>query len=380
MPELNFILPHWLYWGGLLLFPAAAFFIYRKQVKQKTTQDKPVSLALAYCLLLTGGFVGVHRMYLKSMWAVAFIVLFICIQAVNIQVRDVREQVSGVNNETRIAEFRIESAQKGVDAGDADAPEKLARAQSRLAEINDRHAVVSQTSDRWDTAAMSLGLVVLLLMAFDAWQLPKLVGRRNEIESVREEEGFRCPAVESEYDPEQEPFRFNRIVSRINGMFGEMVAYWSVIAVIVYYYEVIARYVFNSPTNWAHESMFLMFGMQYLLAGGYVLREGAHVRVDVIYGFFSTRTKAIIDVITSFFFFVFMATLLVTGYIFFNDSLQVSEVSFTEWAVQYWPIKFAIPLGAALLMLQGVAQLVKDIAVLMGNDSVDLHTEVRPEG
>ena len=48
-------------------------------------------------------------------------------------------------------------------------------------------------------------------------------------------------------------------------------AYWSIVAVFVYYYEVISRYVFNSPTNWAHESMFLMFGMQYLIAGGFVL-------------------------------------------------------------------------------------------------------------
>ena len=46
-------------------------------------------------------------------------------------------------------------------------------------------------------------------------------------------------------------------------------AYWAVIFVFVYYYEVIARYVFNSPTNWVHESMFLMFGMQYILAGAY---------------------------------------------------------------------------------------------------------------
>ena len=186
--------------------------------------------------------------------------------------------------------------------------------------------------------------------------------------------------MEAEHDDSHEPLLFSRLISRLNGLTGEFVAYWSVIAVLVYYYEVIARYVFNSPTNWAHEGMFLMFGMQYLLAGGYVLREGAHVRVDVIYNYFSNRAKGIVDLFTSIFFFIFVLTLLFTGWTFFNDSYQVSEVSFTEWAIQYWPIKFAIPLGAALLLLQGIAQLLKDIAVVIDPDAIQLDTKVRPEG
>ena len=55
----------------------------------------------------------------------------------------------------------------------------------------------------------------------------------------------------------------------VNMRVGEFVAYWAVISVFGYYYEVIARFVFNSPTNWLHESMFLMYGMQYMLAGAY---------------------------------------------------------------------------------------------------------------
>ncbi len=90
-------------------------------------------------------------------------------------------------------------------------------------------------------------------------------------------------------------------------------AWWAVIAVFVYYYEVIARFVFNSPTNWVHESMFLMFGMQYMMCGAYAYREDQHVRVDVIYSKFSTRGKAIADIITSVFFFIFVGTMLWTG-------------------------------------------------------------------
>jgi TRAP-type mannitol/chloroaromatic compound transport system permease small subunit len=142
------------------------------------------------------------------------------------------------------------------------------------------------------------------------------------------------------------------------------VAYWSVIAVFVYYYEVLARYIFNSPTNWAHEGMFLMFGMQYLLSGAYAYLTDSHVRVDVFYTRLSPRGKALADLLTSVFFFIFAVTLLGTGWIFMMDSIDVGEVSFTEWAIQYWPVKITIALGAVLIILQGVAKLVDDIAIL----------------
>jgi TRAP-type mannitol/chloroaromatic compound transport system permease small subunit len=123
-----------------------------------------------------------------------------------------------------------------------------------------------------------------------------------------------------------------------------------------------------------------MFGMQYLIAGGFVLREGGHVRVDVLYNRMPKRWKAIADVFTSIFFFIFVFSLLGTGWIFFKDSYNVGEVSFTEWAIQYWPIKFALPLGAALLILQGISQLIKDIAVVINPDTTELDTDIRPEG
>ena len=107
-------------------------------------------------------------------------------------------------------------------------------------------------------------------------------------------------------------FRSADQIDRFNEEIGRYVAYWAVIAVFVYYYEVVARYVFNSPTNWVHESMFLMFGMQYLLCGAYAYREESHVRVDIFYSRFSPRGKAIADIITSVLFFIFTLTMLVT--------------------------------------------------------------------
>jgi TRAP-type mannitol/chloroaromatic compound transport system permease small subunit len=159
--------------------------------------------------------------------------------------------------------------------------------------------------------------------------------------------------------------RVTDMIETVNVKAGEFVAWWSLIAVFVYYYEVIARFVFNSPTNWVHESMFLMFGMQYMLSGAYAYREDQHVRVDVIYAKFSPRGKAIADIITSVFFFIFIITMLVTGYRFAADAVNAGEHSFTEWGIQYWPVKLAIPIGAGLLLLQGIAKLLKDILFVM---------------
>ncbi|MDY7115504.1 TRAP transporter large permease subunit [Halomonas sp. SSL-5] len=163
---------------------------------------------------------------------------------------------------------------------------------------------------------------------------------------------------------------FTLVIDRVSGFFGRYVAYWSLVAPFVFAYEVLMRYAFNSPTNWAHESMTLMFGMQYLMAGAFALREGGHVRVDILYQRARPLTRAALDLLTSVFFFIFTLALLVTGWKFFSQSVSDSlffgssyanEVSFTEWAVQYYPVKFMLFFGALLLLLQGIAQLIRDV-------------------
>ena len=279
--------------------------------------------------------------------------------------------------EKRLAERDSERRREKL----AEARGDLEAARASLADKQSEVTVAQGEASWWNNLARALGLLLLAGVLIDALLLPGLVRRRNTLERGQpKDEGFHCPVVEEEHDDSREPFGFNRAISQVNGFAGEIVAYWSVIAVFVYYYEVIARYVFNSPTNWAHESMFLMFGMQYLIAGGFCLRENAHVRVDVIYSQLTKRKQAILDVISSTFFFIFVVTLLVTGWIFFNDAFSIQEVSNSEWHIQYWPIKFALPLGAVLLLLQGIAQLAKDIAVAMDPGVADLDNAIRPEG
>ncbi len=379
MPHLSFVMPHWMYWGSLVLFPLITFLIYHRN---KNREHKGgLSLPLGYFLLLVGGFLGIHRLYVKSAWALAFVSLFVGILVVNVQVREARDGVSSANNKVRLAEFKIQRATKDLKKGRRNAQKKLEAARTRLVDANRMKKEAAAKHEQAQRLSMALGAAVLLLLLIDAILLPRLIRRQREREAGEEvTEGFVCPLVEEEHDDSKEPFAFNRAISKVNGVVGEWVAYWSVLAVFVFYYEVLARYVFNSPTNWAHESMFLMFGMQYLLAGGFVLREGAHVRVDVIYMYLSRRGRAFIDLLTSVFFFIFTLALIWTGWTFFRDSFDVNEVSFTEWGIQYWPVKFALPLGGVLLLLQGIALLFKNFAVFIDPTIDDVDAKVRPEG
>jgi len=204
------------------------------------------------------------------------------------------------------------------------------------------------------------------MLVGDAFLVPRLVRRTRARETLPPE----LPTHPMETAVPDNPIPPPRapgiaIIDRLSQVIGEFVAYWAVLAVFAYYYEVVGRYVFNSPTNWVHESMFLMFGMQYMLAGAYGYRDETHVRVDIVYSHLSERGRAICDLITSFFFFLFAGTMLVTGWRFAADAIAVGEHSFTEWGVQYWPVKLAIPVGAALLILQGLSRLVRDFAVVI---------------
>ncbi len=154
-----------------------------------------------------------------------------------------------------------------------------------------------------------------------------------------------------------------RTIDWISDRSGLFVALWSVNAVLAYTYEVIMRYLFNMPTIWAHEGSYLLFGMQYVLAGAYGLLHGSHVRVDVIYTKLSQRAKSAVDVVTSVFFFAFVVAMLSTSWRFLSDSFGQQERSLETWQIQYWPPKMMMVIGAALILLAGIGQLLKDIRV-----------------
>ena len=153
---------------------------------------------------------------------------------------------------------------------------------------------------------------------------------------------------------------------------GIFISFWTVNAVCFYFFEVVMRYLFNMPTIWVHEASFLLLGMQYLLAGGFALLHGAHVRVDVLYNFLPERGRVGMDIFTSMFFFVFAIALIITSWTFFQDAYVMNETTVETWGIQYWQVKGLMFVGSVLLLLAGVSKLIKDITlyIQMGRGEV----------
>ena len=366
VPSLTFELPHALYWGGLIVFPLIAMYLVQRARADQNRER--ISLPIAWLLWLWGGFAGMHRFYLRGYrTGFAYVAFFLLALYGNKQATAARNVASEAQNTVKDASFQVEHYTAQLARGRDSAAERLDQAKALLEKAQTDLVTSASELDRWQAFAGGFALIIVLMLIYDAFVLPRLKARAQAAEAnmtppaefVVMERGVKGDARSEIHTP------FTRAVDAISGWSGRFVCFWAVLAVFVYYYEVIARYVFNSPTNWAHESMFLMFGMQYLVSGAYAYRDEAHVRVDVIYEKFSIRGRAIADVVTSFFFFVFTISLLVTGFIFARDSALVLEVSFTEWAIQYWPVKIVIALGAALLLLQGLARLNRDLAYLV---------------
>ena len=157
--------------------------------------------------------------------------------------------------------------------------------------------------------------------------------------------------------------RFARAIDRISRVSGHILVWWTVAAVTIITFEVVMRYVFNRPTNWGHESMTLIFGMQYILCGAYAHWAKAHVRVDVVYQALSARNKARMDALTSLLFFFYVGIMTYTGWFFYWQSQVIWEHSFTEWGPSLYPVKFTVFLGPLMLLLQGLANFLRDVAL-----------------
>ena len=152
------------------------------------------------------------------------------------------------------------------------------------------------------------------------------------------------------------------IIDLINLWAGRLTALLMVPMIFIIMWEVIARYVFNSPTDWAFETSLFIFGGLVVLGGGYTLYTNGHVNMDVFFSRLSLRRRAILDVVTSVFFFLFIYILLRESWDIAWDSFVRREHTWTDWAPPYYPIRMALPVGAFLLLLQGIAKFIRDLA------------------
>jgi TRAP-type mannitol/chloroaromatic compound transport system permease small subunit len=154
---------------------------------------------------------------------------------------------------------------------------------------------------------------------------------------------------------------FMRGVTRLNNWLGKWVAYLLLVIFLLLLAEVGSRYVVGSPAVWTGELSQMLFGIYAVLSGGYIMAHNGHVNVDLLHSQFSPRVKAIVDIFTSVLFFIFVGALLYFGSSLAYESMSFWERSQSAWNPPIWPVKLAIPVGAALLLLQGLVKLLQDI-------------------
>lgn len=153
--------------------------------------------------------------------------------------------------------------------------------------------------------------------------------------------------------------RFVRVVDKINLWVGHSFAWTILILTFGIAYEVFVRYVLRSPTTWAFDLSYMMYGSLFLMAGAYTLSRNGHVRGDVVYRLWPPRVQATVDLVL---YLLFMLpgsiALLYSGWTFAARSWRQWEVSiYSPAGMPIYPMKTLIPIAGALLVLQGLAEI-----------------------
>ena len=161
--------------------------------------------------------------------------------------------------------------------------------------------------------------------------------------------------------------RCSRLIDAINEHVGKTV-YWLVLAMVLLSAgNAIVRKVFNYSSNAYLEAQWYMFSAVFLLCAGYTLLRNEHVRIDVIAGRLSPRGQAWIDILGTLFFLLPMATLIMwLSWPVFVQMYVHHEISGSAGGLVLWPARLLLPVGFALLVLQGISELIKRIAFLAG--------------
>ena len=161
--------------------------------------------------------------------------------------------------------------------------------------------------------------------------------------------------------------KFSQAVDWLNAQVGKWVIWLIMASTVISGVNAVVRKAFNMSSNAYLEIQWYLFAAAFLLAAGYTLLHGEHVRIDVVSGHLSKRKQIWIDVIGFALFLTPMClTILWYGIPFFLQGYRSGEMSNNPGGLIRWPVYLMMPLGVALLLLQGWSELIKRIAFLKG--------------
>ena len=150
-------------------------------------------------------------------------------------------------------------------------------------------------------------------------------------------------------------------VDKVSTWVGQAFSWFIVALTLHITWEVFARYALGSPRAWAFDAMIMMYGTLFMMAGAYTLAKNGHVRGDVIYGFFTPRAQAILDLTLYIVFFIpGIVALTYAGYFYAAESWAINERSniTAEGPPIYW-FKTVIPFAGAFVLVQGIVEIVR---------------------
>lgn len=180
--------------------------------------------------------------------------------------------------------------------------------------------------------------------------------------------------------------RFAAGIDRLNEVIGKAVAWLILLAVLVSAANAVVRKLFSMSSNAWLELQWYLFGAAFLLAAAYTLKQNEHIRIDIVYGLFSRRVQHWIDLFGHVVFLMPFVALMV-WYLgpYVAQSFRNGEVSTNSGGLVIWPAKGLLLAGFVLLGLQGVAEIIKKIAVMRGlipdpHPFVSAHEAAQREG
>jgi TRAP-type mannitol/chloroaromatic compound transport system permease small subunit len=161
----------------------------------------------------------------------------------------------------------------------------------------------------------------------------------------------------------------NRVIYAIDQFsktIGHVFAWCIVMLMLGTSYEVFVRYVLDDPTSWAFDWSYIMYGALFYMAGAYTLSRGGHVRADMFSRNWPNRVQAGVELfLYVIFFFPGVISLVYSGWSYGNDSMRIREMSINSpIGIPIWQIKMLIPVGGALICLQGFAEVLRCIVCL----------------
>src|SRR5687767_83044 len=163
---------------------------------------------------------------------------------------------------------------------------------------------------------------------------------------------------------------FLHFIDSLSTWVGKAFAWLILVLTLGISYEVFVRYVLRAPTTWAFDFSYITYGALFLMAGAYTLGRNGHVRADVLYRFWRPRTQASMDLVLYVLFFLpGVAAFIYSGWNYPYCSVRFLEVSiFSPAGIPVFPLKALIPVTGVLLLLQGIAEIIRCIICIRQGD------------